>query len=409
MSFVRGHFRRTRSGFTYVRPSLRRSSGSGALGIVLLVMIGIVVSVVMAIVQFIVTYWIYVAALLVIGCAIVAGVVSSRKFRQQRVNTYLQSAREAVEALDDRFDEVDRLAKHVPTNDQQRMVGEEEIYRVFVAQILADGRVSHEESAKLQRVNATFAFDPQRALAIREEAFDGFISWVGLDLTEEQETAARAVATGLDIPRQRTESQLAVASARRLERESQIQRAAEYQRRQAVIAAERKRQDAIEAEREQQARLAARREREAAIVTKRRREAEAEAERAQAERARQEQLEAQRAAARGVYESEQRAPVASRVKLKRGESCWLAVPARLQERKVLRAGELFITNDRVLFLSDTVVSVALSKVLDIAADPDSGVLRLVKDGRKSPYEFILEHPLVALAHVERSLTESCAV
>jgi hypothetical protein len=360
MPFVRGHFRRTRSGFTFVRPSFRRSSGSGALAIAVLVLISLVVSVVLAIVRFVVEHWIYIAGTMAAGGAIALGVTLSRQLRERRIEAYLQLAREAVEGFEDRFEDLTRLARRLPTDDQRRTVGEEEIYRSFIAQILADGQVTDAEWARLSRVNELFAFEPQRALAIREEAFDGLMAWVGVDLSEAQEAAVRTVAARFALPPQHTEPQLAVVSARRSERQHQAAAAAERERYQAALAAVREQEAALEAEREREARLAA-------------------------QWQRQVKLEA---------------------KLKRGESCWMAVEARLQDRKASRAGQLLVTNKRILFVSDSVVSVAFSQVLDIAADPDSGVLRLIKDGRKTPYEFLLEEPLVALAHVERSLDEA---
>jgi hypothetical protein len=388
MPLVRGHFRRTRSGLTFVGPSFRRSSGSGALGVALLVMIGVVVSVILAIVQFVLAHWLVIVGVMATGGAVVAGVLLGGWLRQRRVEAYLQLAHEAVGGFEDRFQELARLARRVPTDDQRRTLGEEEIYRGFIAQILADGQVTDAEWARLQCVNELFAFDATRALAIREEAFDGLMAWVGLDLTEAQEGAIRTVAARLELPRPRTEAQLAVVSARRRDRERQTEVAAEREARQAAIAAVREREAALEAEREREARLAAQRERQAKLEAKR------------------QQLEVQRKAAAAVHDCEQRVPIAARVKLRRGESCWFAIEARLQDRKASRAGQLLVTNKRILFVSDSVVSVALAQVLDVAADPDAGLLRLIKDGRKTPYEFLLEEPLVALAHVERSLTEA---
>jgi hypothetical protein len=419
MSFVRGHFRRTRSGYAYVRPSLRGSGGSGALGIVLLVVIGVVVSVIMAIVRFVIEHWIYIAGSIAMGCAVATGVALSRQLRERRIAGYLRLASEAVDALDDRFEDLAlaRVARRIPSDDQRRTVGEEEIYRSFIARILADGQVSDEECAKLQRVHALFAFDSRQALAIREEAFDGFMSWVGVDISEAQEAAVRTVAARLELAPQRTETQLAVVTGRRLERERHALRVAEHERRQAAIAAEhgrrqaasaveQERQDALEAQRERDARLAAMQQRQAVLEAKRQRQAELEIERGRAEHARQVQLEAQRVTACEVFDSAVRVPVIVSMKLKRDESCWLSVQARLRDRKVIRAGEFVVTNKRILFISDSVVSVTLPHLLDIAADPDSGTLRLIKDGRKTPYEFLLEQPLVALAHVERSLAEA---
>lgn len=406
MSFVRGHFRRTRSGYTYVRPRLRRSGGSGAFGIAVLVMIGLAVSVVMAIVQFVLAHWIVIVGTLATGGAMVLGVVLSRKLREHRVERYLQAVREAVNSLEDRFEQPARLARRISQSNSRRTVGEEEIYRGFIAQILADGQVSEAEWAKLQRVNELFSFDAQRALAIRAEAFDGLMAWVGVELSTAQETAVRTTAMRLQLPAQHTERQLAIVTARRIEREHQARLAAEREAHQLAIAAVREREGALEAEREREARLAAQRQRQAALEAKRQQQTESEAQQRRAEQARQRELDAQRVAASAVFEIGQRIPVAPSVKLKRGESCWMAVEARLQDRKAIRAGQLLVTSKRILFVSDSLVSVGLNQVLDVAADPDTGILRLIKDGRKTPYQFLLGQPLVALAHVERSLEEA---
>lgn len=94
------------------------------------------------------------------------------------------------------------------------------------------------------------------------------------------------------------------------------------------------------------------------------------------------------------------------MKLKRGETCWMSAAASLRDRKVTLTGTCFVTNKRILFVGDKAVSINLTQVLDAAADPQAGVLRVIKDGRKTPYEFTLDEPLVVLAHVERSLTEA---
>jgi len=47
----------------------------------------------------------------------------------------------------------------------------------------------------------------------------------------------------------------------------------------------------------------------------------------------------------------------------------------------------------------------MSKILDASVDLERGILRLIKDGRKRPYEFEMPSPLVAMAHVDRSLRE----
>jgi hypothetical protein len=428
MTFVRGHFRRTRSGYTYVRPSARRSSsGAGVLLIASAVAIGLVISLVAAIVRFMVEQWIPIVGTMLAGGALAGGVALTGGIKRRRVGHYLELAREVVDGADGGHEKLARLAKWIPADDQQRVVGEEEIYSTLIAEILADGEITDEECNRLNRIDGIFVFDPRRAIEIRQEAFDGFVSWVGVDLTEEQEAALHTVAARLEIPQAHTEHWLTIVAGRRIERERQVALAAERER-QAALLAERERQAALLAERERQAMIvaeqerretvAAERQRQTALAAERERQAQLEAERErrvalEVERERQaalslerrRKMETQRDAARAIFETARREPVDVDVKLKRGELCWLSTQASLRDRKEMRSGVVFVTNKRLLFVADTTVSISLSQMLDVGADPHSGVLRVIKDGRKTPYEFTLEQPLVLLAHLERSRQE----
>lgn len=407
MTFVRGHFRRTRSGYTYVRPSVRRSSsGAGALVTVGLVAAVLVVAIIAAAVRFVVDHWVPIAATILASGVLAGGVLLSGWLRRRHVDLYLGLAREIAHGADGLYDDLLRLSRRVPADDQHRVVGEEEIYTTLIAEILADGEVSDEECERLKRINEAFVFDPHRAIEIRQEAFDGFVAWVGVDLTEQQETALCCVAARLEIPQTHTERWLAMVAGRRAERAQQA--AFAERQRQAAIEAEHTRQAALVAERERQAALAER-QRQAAIEAELQREAALMAERQrQAALAieREQSIQKQRNEANTVYETERRVPVAVDVKLKRGEACWLSTRANLRDRKATRIGSCLVTNKRLLFIADSAVSIDLSRMLDVAADPDSGVLRIIKDGRKTPYEFEFEQPLVALAHVERSMQEA---
>jgi hypothetical protein len=326
-------------------------------------------------------------------------------------------AREVVHGADGDHETLVRLAKRIPADDQQRVVGEEEIYSTLIAEILADGEITDEECNRLNRINDIFVFDPRRAVEIRQEAFDGFVSWVGVDLSEEQEAALHTVAARLEIPRAHTEHWLTLVAGRRTEREGQVALAVERER-QAALLAERERQVALAAERERQATIAAERERreivaaervqQAAVAAERARQAAIEAEERQAALSaeRRKKMETQRAAAKAVFEIARRNSVDVDVKLKRGELCWLSTQVTLRDRKEMRLGIAFVTNKRLLFIADTTVTISLSHMLDVGADPRAGVLRVIKDGRKTPYEFLLEQPLVLLAHLERSLQEA---
>src|SRR5690606_5698386 len=136
---------------------------------------------------------------------------------------------------------------------------------------------------------------------IRQEAFDGFVSWVGIDLTQQQEATLRDVALRLNIPQAHTDRWLSMIAGHRSEQARQAAIAAE-QARQAAIAAERQRQTALEAERARQAALAIEREQQAALAA-----------------AHEQKMQEQRNAANAVHEIERREPERVDVKLKRGE------------------------------------------------------------------------------------------
>lgn len=388
MTFVRGHFRRTRSGYTYVRPSIRRNSSGFGVVAVLGLVVSAALAIVAAIVRFIVQHWLPIVVILLVSGAVAVGVMLTGKLRRRYVTSYLELARLVAHGADGRYDELLRLARRIPVDDQHRIIGEEEIYTTLIAEILADGEVSDEECARLTRINEVFAFVPHRATEIRQEAFDGFVSWVGIDLTQQQEATLRDVALRLNIPQAHTDRWLSMIAGHRSEQARQAAIAAE-QARQAAIAAERQRQTALEAERARQAALAIEREQQAALAA-----------------AHEQKMQEQRNAANAVHEIERREPERVDVKLKRGESCWFTTNACLRDRKMAKIGTCFVTNKRLLFVADTAVSIDLSRMLDVAADPDAGLLRIIKDGRKTPYEFALEQPLVTLAHIERSLEEA---
>src|SRR5262245_41072889 len=124
MTFVRGHYRRTRSGYTYVRPSVRRSSSaSDALGTILFIAIGFVVAVVAAVIRFVVQHWIAIVATLLAGGALVGGVLLVGELRRRRVAVYLELARQVVHGADSLYSDLLKLARRIPMDDQLRVVG----------------------------------------------------------------------------------------------------------------------------------------------------------------------------------------------------------------------------------------------------------------------------------------------
>ena len=458
MSFVRGHYRRTSKGVSYVRPSIRRGSGGGGAAVAAAIVLVIVLVIVTTIVKFVIAHWLPIFAALLLAAGVFAAVVLRGKSSGWRGTRYLELARDVAQGKNRDYGRLAALAARVPSDDQERIIGEEEIYATLVAEILADGEVSDEECERLTHINEVFVFDTRRALEIRQEAFDGFMSWVGIDLSGEQEVSLRDLALRLDVSRDRTDHWLSMVAhhraegVRQVEREAARTRRAEREReveqvRREAYAAERKRTIALEAERAQLAAQAAEQERRTAIEAERARLAALEAEEARlaaltAERERQAALDVERAqraeheaerarqavqaterdrqttlalereravqlqhdAAKLVFAAETREPIEVSMKLRRGEQCWFIADAVLRERKnSTRTGTCLVTNKRLLFEAERPVSINLSRMLDVAADPTSGVLRIIKNGRKSPYEIELDQPLVALAHLERSL------
>lgn len=315
-----------------------------------------------AVVTFLTEHWYIPVGLLVLAGTIGLGVLVDQAIQKRRVNRYLELAEQfAANGQRACLDAMERLGQRIDFNNQYRTIGEAGIYYTFITEILADGEITEEELARLQGLNGVFSFDAQHAMQLREDAFGAFVSWLGADLTGDEEAGLRAVAEQLEILPVRIDVHLRPIVELRQQR---AREAAAHANR--VLQAERERQAA-------QVRL--------------------------------ERLKAQQEAAAAVYDGGERTPVTVGVKLRRGESCWFTAPTRLHDRKVFSKGELLLTNKRVLFVGKKAVSVNLSQILDIEADPEADLLRVIKDGRKAPYEFNLAQPLVALAHVERSLGE----
>lgn len=413
MTFVRGHFQATPSGFAYVTPSARSSGRGLAVSAVTLALLLIgLIATTSRLARSGLSPWTLATMIVLIGSGAAVTVILRRRLTQYQTEQYLALAAEVARGADIHRDELRRLAQAIPRDDQRRAIGEEEVYGTLIAEILADAEVTDAECERIEYIGELFAFDPSRAMAIREAAFDGFVSWVGVDLTRQQEAALSLVAMRLGISQDHAERALSLVSERRTEREQRAALAAELER-QAALAAERERQAALEAERARRAALAAEREKQAALEAERLRQEALAAKRARqealaAERAERERQNAQRKAAQAVFTSPDRVAVDVGVKLKRGESCWWSSAAVLRDRKKESTGTCYVSNNRLFFVADKLVSINMSRILDAAAEVETGILRVIKDGRKSPYEFFLDQPLVALAHIERSLDESNA-
>lgn len=110
-----------------------------------------------------------------------------------------------------------------------------------------------------------------------------------------------------------------------------------------------------------------------------------------------------------VRESTPRDKVSVTLRIPATESPWYETSTthvkRLKKGDQRRTGTLLVTSRRLLFTGDGTITIRLDKVLDVAADIEHGFVRVIKDGRKQPFFFEVDQPLVTLAHVERSLGE----
>jgi hypothetical protein len=108
------------------------------------------------------------------------------------------------------------------------------------------------------------------------------------------------------------------------------------------------------------------------------------------------------------------------VKLKAEEACYYATPFVEKKERVARSyvqdgarhkemtletvrdGRLFVTNERVLLVCGGSTTLKYEKILESAVDPESRLLALTVDGRKTPYLFDVSEPFVAAAYIQRA-------
>lgn len=127
------------------------------------------------------------------------------------------------------------------------------------------------------------------------------------------------------------------------------------------------------------------------------------------------ELGAARQVARGHLE-----PIECPVALKRGETCYFSSPFGEKKMRVVssqriagmqfsekdlvddRAGDLHVTDKRLLLVAGGTTSIAINKVIDIKVDDGSRILSIVVDGRKSAYYFAVAQPFVLAAFLHRA-------
>lgn len=290
--------------------------------------------------------------------------------RDRRLERYLDGSQRIATSRNpdpDGIQALEALGRKISVSYQPRKLAEESIFQSFIAEILADGHVDEEEEQTMHALERLFVLDPGESSALKTNAFIGLLSAVSEDFDDDMEARVRDVARKLVVDHADVSRHL----------------------------------EPLIAKREERRRLAA-----AEAVAERRR-AERRAEQARREAERQVELEKEYALASEIVEKDVRIAISPSVNLQKREIAWFEVEAReirrLRKRDERHHGKLLVTTHRVLFVHEGTTSIRLNKLLDAAVDRDMGILRLIKDGRKAPYEFELAQPLVAMAHVERSL------
>lgn len=120
-------------------------------------------------------------------------------------------------------------------------------------------------------------------------------------------------------------------------------------------------------------------------------------------------------------------PLHIRTKLRKGEECYHSTPATQKKSRVartyvesgvrhterdvemMRAGTLFVTNQRLLLVAEGTTTIKrealLTTGIDIRPDGEIDVV-LTVDGRKAPYYFAFPEPYITLAYIERVLSQA---
>jgi hypothetical protein len=409
MPFVRGHYRRTPAGYAFVPPHYRRGSGGyggsgsgglpdsgnfGVLAVLALGLLGIVVFVLVSITRVIKDHLFEVFAVLssVVVTAVVVFIVS--ELRKWRIHAYLDLCRMlATEGTlePERLRKMEALATKLPVGSQLRQLEEEAIYRDMIARILADGRIDEQERSVLRQLENAFVFDVGHAASMKLDAFTSLVAALRGHMDEGQEQHVRATARDLALDSKDVEEHLRPLIEYREHVQRQRQEEADRLANAARFAAEQQAEHerATAMQREQ-------REHELAEQARLRSEQEA-------------KLERDYLLSTEVRESVTRNQVAVTLRIPSTESPWCETPAahlkRFKKGDQREVGTLLVTSRRLLFAGDSTITIRLDKILDVAVDIEHGTLRVIKEGRKQPFFFEVDQPLVVLAHVERSLEE----
>src|SRR5690606_1081858 len=160
MPFVRGHFRRTPGGYSFVSPHYRRgSAGTSVLVYLALGLFGLIVFVVVTIVRAIMAHLREVIAVLVAVAVVAIVVFVVTELRKRRIHAYLDLCRDlATDGIlePERLKKIEVLAAKLPVDSQVRQLEEEAIYRDLIARILADDRIDDQERRVLRHLENAF-------------------------------------------------------------------------------------------------------------------------------------------------------------------------------------------------------------------------------------------------------------
>ena len=109
-------------------------------------------------------------------------------------------------------------------------------------------------------------------------------------------------------------------------------------------------------------------------------------------------------------------PISCDIKVRRTEICYWQGEATEQMLKAagkrhsgkqvqdLRAGTLYLTSERFLFVGNGSLSIPISNMLDLEVTEDKAAVTVISDKRKSPYRFKVNEPYVLVALAEKVST-----
>jgi len=114
-------------------------------------------------------------------------------------------------------------------------------------------------------------------------------------------------------------------------------------------------------------------------------------------------------------------PIPTDIKLQKSEDCFYSAEARILKKKILKTqtiqgtklkhvgyiiekeGTVYLTNKRILMVSEGTSTIKLEKVFDVTAIPEANIVELVVDGRKTPIIFTLHGAMALATKIEKTI------